>query len=58
MAGVALSFGIAVIGGVLAGFIASRSYFSEPSILFSDDDNFLDVKFPIINFKAKHETEE
>ena len=49
MASIGLTLGLAIVGGLIAGFIASRSWFQPPHILFDDRDNFSDVKFPKIN---------
>jgi len=43
MLGLGVSLGIAIIGGLVAGFVASRSFTSPPEELFDDRDNWTDV---------------
>lgn len=50
MAGLGVSVGLAIVTGIFAGFIASRSFFKNPVLLFDDRDNFGPVAaFPKIN---------
>lgn len=57
-AGIGLTFGLAILGGLIGGSIASREWFDRPSILFDDRLNWHDIKLPKVNFRTHGETEE
>lgn len=49
MAGLGLSLGLAIVGGLIGGFLASRSWTCPPEELYDDRDNWTDCTFPYHN---------
>ena len=52
-----MSLGLAFVGGVVAGYIASRPIFDIPFKLFDDTENYIGVKFPPANHAESNEIE-
>ena len=46
LAALAISLGMGVVTGVFGGFIASRSFFQSPSVLFHDEEHWHEVEVP------------
>ena len=47
LASLGVSLGLALLGGIVAGFICNLSFFQAPDLLFDDTENWAEVEVPM-----------
>jgi len=50
--------GLAILGGIIGGFITSREYFQAPKVLFADKENFFEEEVEEEYHHLKHKNGE